>query len=306
MVMRMLRTRLVIVAASVAAALAASGGACGRLDFGFSAHVEVDARPGSNPDDAAIDAPFIADFADHCVVLLKMDEDKWIDHNGSGSGSGSGSNNPAGSGAGSGAATDLVNACDTGSNAGLLTGFANTTNDPVRGRVGLFTQDACIELGTNQELEATTAVTTMAWVKMTGNPVDSFGIVSKRQSVGSGGEYSMYIWTDSKIWADIDSENDRWGGTGAVPTNVWTQIAMVYDGTKPESERVRLYINGELDAVGPETSPSIPQLGSPLSIGCLPLFGPAQTFIGSLDDVGVWTRAFSPAEVRAWYQSTKM
>jgi len=108
------------------------------------------------------------------------------------------------------------------------------------------------------------------------------------------------------VWSDIEGEDDRWGGHDAVPSNVWTQVGMVYDGSKPPAERVRLYINGELDAVGAETSASITQAGSPLVVGCLPLFGPAQSFIGSLDDVGVWTRALSDAEVRAWYQATKM
>jgi hypothetical protein len=80
---------------------------------------------------------------------------------------------------------------------------------------------------------------------------------------------------------------------------------MVYDGSLLRGERIHVYLNGALDSVGPESSTSITPDGSPLAIGCLPLDGLVQNFIGELDDVAVWTRAFSAAEVAAWYDATK-
>ena len=92
-----------------------------------------------------------------------------------------------------------------------------------------------------------------------------------------------------------------------VSTALWTQITMVYDGSLPQDQRTRIYVNGVLDKVSGETSARISgsSSGAPLSVGCLPLDGIAQSFIGQLDDVGVWTRAFSDAEVAAWYELTR-
>jgi hypothetical protein len=214
-----------------------------------------------------------------------MDEDSWIDH---GSGSGSG--------------TDLVNEC-LPSAPGLATGGATPVVDPIRGKVGSFGPTSCVTLEDRAELRALSAVTTSAWVRMTGDPSGSFGIVAKRVNVG--GEYSMFIWTGSRVWVDIDTDNDRFTGAGSIPTDEWNQLTMVYDGSLLRGERIHVYINGVLDSVGPESSTSITPDGSPLAIGCLPLGGVAQSLVGELDDVAVWTRAFSTAEVAAWYDATK-
>jgi hypothetical protein len=130
-------------------------------------------------------------------------------------------------------------------------------------------------------------------------------VVSKRVDVNTGNEYSMFVRTDSHVFADIDGINDRFAGTATISTGVWTQITMVYDGLRSPAERMRIYVNGALDQIGGETSATIPQTHAPLSIGCLPLGGVAQSFVGQLDDVGVWTRALSDAEVAAWYDLTR-
>jgi hypothetical protein len=256
-------------------------------------------------DDAAPDAT-PADVTSGCVVLLHMDEAAWIDH-GAGSGSGSGSGSATGPGSTAAAVTpvDLVNACDA-ANPGLASGSsASPVSDPVRGMVGSFGVGACVRIKDEAPAHATTAVTTSAWVKMTGDPAGSFGVVSKRIDVNVGEEYDLFVWTGSQVYVDIDTQDNRFAGSGVVPTGEWTQLTMVYDGARSPAERVRIYINGVLDAVGSETSASIGQSGSPLSIGCLPLGTIAQSFEGQLDDVAVWTRAFTERDVAAWYAMTR-
>jgi hypothetical protein len=285
-------TSVVVVALAGAAAFAGSGG-CGRLAFDLLGHEPSDAQPG---DDAAADAT-PADVTSRCAVLLHMDEAAWIDH-GSGSGSGSGSVRAAVT------PTDLVNACDA-ANPGLASGSASPVSDPIRGTVGRFDANTCVQIKDEVPTRATTAVTTSAWIKMTGDPAGSFGVVSKRVSAGSGEEYDMFVWTGSRVYADIDSEDDRFPGRGTVPTGVWTQLTMVYDGAQLPAARVRIYVDGVLDTIGGETSARITQSGSPLSIGCLPLGGIAQSFEGELDDVAVWTRALTDRDVAAWYAMTR-
>jgi len=263
---------------------------CGR--FGFDPHEGSASAPppDTNPADAApTDAG--ADIPTGCAVLFRMNESAWIDH-----GSGAGSAAPG--------ATDLRNACDDG-NPGQAFGAPSPIVDQIRGTVGNFNDHSCVQLAQEAPARATAAVTTSAWVRMTGDPANSFGVVSKRVDVNTGNEYSMFVWTDSHVFADIDGINDRFAGPATISTGVWTQITMVYDGSRSQAERVRLYVNGALDQIGGETSATIPQTHSPLSIGCLPLGGFAQSFVGQLDDVGVWTRALSDAEVAAWYDLTR-
>lgn len=263
-------------------ALAATAG-CGRLGF---------ERPVADSSDAVVDTAPDAGFdvKAACAVLLHMNETAWIDHSGAGT-------PPPG-------ATDLFNECDA-ANPGLASGNPGPIADPIRGMVGDFNDRSCVQLTRETGARATTAVTTSAWLRMTGDPAGSFGVVSKRVDVSVGAEYNMFVWTDSRVYADIDDLNDRFSGIGAVPTGTWTQITMVYDGAQAPAERVRIYLNGMLDKVGGETSATIPQSQSPLSIGCLPIRGIAQSFVGQLDDVGVWTRAFSDADVTAWYEQTR-
>jgi len=248
--------------------------ACGRLDF--DAARAVDAPTAT--DALATDADPLGAFRDRCAVLLHMDETTW--------------------------ATGVDNAC-TPASGGQAVGAATVTDDAIRGRVGKLDTNGCVMIADAPAVRATTAVTTSAWVRMEGDPAASFGIVSKRVDYMVGTEYSSFVWTTSDVYADIDTENDRVGGTHAIPLDAWTQVTMVYDGALPQAQRTRIYVDGQLDAVGAESAATITQFHSPLAIGCLPLSGPGQTFIGYLDEVAIWTRALSAGEVASWYALTK-
>ena len=73
------------------------------------------------------------------------------------------------------------------------------------------------------------------------------------------------------------------------------------------SQRIRYYVDGNFTFAAPETSASIapPQMEPNLSVGCLPLSGPAESFIGALDDVVIWRRALASSEVAGWYMATR-
>jgi hypothetical protein len=121
-------------------------------------------------------------------------------------------------------------------------------------------------------------------------------------------EYTMFVWTDNTVWVDLDSRNDRNHGNKPLINGQWQQITVVYDGAQPAAARVRIYLDAELDAVLGETSASLTPYPSALSIGCLPELPatkPQIAFGGRIDDAGIWTRAFSPADVAAWYAATR-
>lgn len=218
-----------------------------------------------------------------CVMALHMDEASW-----------------------SGAAGEIHDAC--GSNHGTVMGSANTVANGVHGRAGSFSGNACITVANAPSLHGTTGLTLSAWILPTAlNGNDSNGVISKRIDFGNQPEYSLYVWTGNHAWVDLDGENDRFQGTASLSNNVWAQLTMVYDGSRPMAQRVRVYINGSLDVTMPETSASLTSYTSPLHIGCMPAPGAMiqQNFIGEIDEVVIWNRALSDAEITHWYTVTR-
>jgi hypothetical protein len=79
----------------------------------------------------------------------------------------------------------------------------------------------------------------------------------------------------------------------------------VFDGTRPASDRVRLFINGVADPLQHTTignlGTSLPSYDSPVHVGCTPapsaMPPTQQTFMGQLDNVTIWNRALSDAEI---------
>jgi hypothetical protein len=257
----------------------ALAGACGRA--GFDPSATVDGGSGDAVADAASTAP---DFGSGCIVGFAMNEATWI-----------------------GAA--VIDSCGGDNNGGAL-GAAATVDDPVRGRVGQFGGPSdCIQVADAPELDLGTAVTTSAWIFPTGlDGVTPRGVVAKRTDDQTDVAYTMFVWTDDHVVVDIDGENDEMPGDAVLENGRWQMITAVYDGTLPVAQRIRIYVDGVLDKVLPETSATIPANAAPLTVGCLPLQPPTidqQSFAGRLDDVGLWKDAFTAAEVQAWFQATR-
>jgi hypothetical protein len=80
--------------------------------------------------------------------------------------------------------------------------------------------------------------------------------------------------------------------------NVWTHLSATYDG-----QNIKIYINGTLDASYPYVS-SVPinsgaiLFGKQLGTG---VFADNFNMLGKLDDIGIWNRALTTAEIQALY-----
>lgn len=217
-----------------------------------------------------------------CVLALHMDEDKWT-----------------------GAPNEVVDACG-GDNPGTLRGTANTVATGVKGRAGDFSGSACIDIPDANVLHGINGLTMSAWIYPKAlNATDSNGVISKRTAMGNMSEYNLYVWTRNHAWVDLDNEMPRIEGNTAIANDAWTQITMVYDGTKPEAQRVRMYINEKLDLTTTDTKATLTAYTSTLHIGCMPTATIQQNFIGQLDEVVIWNRALSEAELALWYNNTK-
>jgi hypothetical protein len=255
---------------------------CGRFSF------DRDADPPADAVDA-VDAPGdpAARFGADCVVGLELDEPSWT-----------------------GAPGEVLDSCG-GDNNGTAVQNARPTDDAIRGRTGLFPPPSgCIQIPDAQALHPTTALTLSAWVyPLSLDGTNPYGVIAKRTDFEmDDAEYTMFVWTGDTVWVDLDGRNDRNHGNKPLVNGQWQQVTVVYDGALAAPLRVKIYIDAVLDAVLVETSVSLTPRANPLSIGCLPelpITDPQIAFGGRIDDVGIWTRAFSPAEVTAWYLVTK-
>ncbi len=158
----------------------------------------------------------------------------------------------------------------------------------------------------NSSLNIVTDLTISSWVKVADLPQyrTAYTIVAKRELGGSQMPYLMGVNMQYGLPDDYNrflfgSANGNYQNKESVqlPNQSWCQVATSISGSQ-----IAFYLNGEL--VGVDTiNPSLraPNNG-PLVIGSGQRTDiPAEFFNGLIDDVRIYNRAFSNAEVRALY-----
>ena len=193
-----------------------------------------------------------------------------------------------------GAGTAIADQSGTGNN-GTLTNV--TWAGPTGGKYG----NALTFNGTNASasipgtasLDLTTGMTLEAWVRPTtlGN---SYRTVLMKERSGSV-SYSMYAnvsGTPNVPVGEVYVGGYRdAAGTAQLPLNTWTHLATTYNGSV-----LALYVNGaqvgQLLLTG-----AMPTSTSPLKIGGNAIWG--EWFSGQIDEVRVYNRALSAAELQA-------
>jgi hypothetical protein len=239
--------------------------------------------------DGSIDsnvAPIPSHLLAGCEVHLAMDESTW--------------------------SAGLVDSC--GGHAATAIDGAVPDLDPERGGVGRFVGgSSCVFIPDAPELRGGSAVTVSAWVRPEQLSPDGFGIVSKRTNYGADAAYTVFVWASANgtgpvnhLYVDIDTEDDRYEDPIDTLLNAWHQVTMSYDGSQTAGERIAVYVDGAFRAFATESASSIPvpETPPPVAIGCLPIDGPAQALVGTLDDVIIWSRALPASEVTEWYDAT--
>ncbi|MFZ2898546.1 MAG: LamG-like jellyroll fold domain-containing protein, partial [Saprospiraceae bacterium] len=103
------------------------------------------------------------------------------------------------------------------------------------------------------------------------------------------------------LYFRVCGAGDSYGYVNSVlPTNTWTHIACVYDGTQTgNANRLKIYVNGVQQTLTflntiPATTPNS---GNPLTLGSFN--GGLHPFGGALDEVRIWNTARTQAEIQA-------
>jgi glucose/arabinose dehydrogenase/PKD repeat protein len=152
-----------------------------------------------------------------------------------------------------------------------------------------------VDVPDSSSLDLTTGMTLEAWVKPTTISGWRTAILKERGTTNMA--YSLYPSNDAgkPTVENFTSAVNPASGSAALALNAWTHLASTYDGTN-----LRLYVNGSLAATKAATGP-MPNTANPLRIGGNTVWG--DYFSGLIDEVRVYNRALSEAEVKADMQA---
>jgi hypothetical protein len=154
-------------------------------------------------------------------------------------------------------------------------------------------EESCVTIADAEDLRITEELTVEAWVRP--HSVSDQPIIYKDSYGHKGHQLAIGLYETGKPEAFLaegyEGEYDSVEGSESLEANVWTHLAFTYDGGK-----MRLYVNGEL-AASKAHSEGAPWGEGDLVIGCNPNY-PPERFEGLIDEVRVYNRALSDAELR--------
>jgi hypothetical protein len=163
-----------------------------------------------------------------------------------------------------------------------------------------------VNIAHSASLALSSGMTLEAWVNPSANAGtganDGWRTVIMKERAGVGLAYALYgndgNTNPSRPAGYIRNANtDKEATAGpALPVGVWTHLAVTYDGTS-----IRLYVNGVLRSTTGSAGGGIAASTSPLRIGGNTVFSVPGTeyFAGLIDEVRIYNRALSTAEITA-------
>jgi hypothetical protein len=190
-----------------------------------------------------------------------------------------------------GTGTAAADSSGTGNN-GVLNGPAWTAAGKFGGALSFDGVNDWVTIADANSLDLSSRLTLEAWIRPT-SIADWSSVILKERGTG-GLAYSLYAadGANRPPSAYIYRSRDVAAvGTAALPPNAWSHLAATYDGAN-----VRLYVNGALAATTAITG-NIAATTNPLRIGGNAVWG--EFFSGLIDEVRVYNRALSLAEVQA-------
>jgi glucose/arabinose dehydrogenase len=175
------------------------------------------------------------------------------------------------------------------SNTGTISGATRTTGHAGNGLTFDGVNDM-VTIADSNSLDLTTGMTLEAWVRPAALGTTWRTVVLKEQP--NQLVYALYAGTDtaSRPAGHVFTTSDRGLlGPSALPLNTWSHLAMTWDGTTQ-----RMYVNGAQVSSTALTGTARTST-SPLRIGGNTVW--PEWFNGVLDDVRVYNRALTAAEV---------
>jgi hypothetical protein len=179
-------------------------------------------------------------------------------------------------------------------NTGTISGATRVTGGKHAGALSFNGTNNYVRVADSASLDLTNGMTLEAWVQPTTSDKAWRTVVLKEHTTGLA--YSLYSNDDTARPGTSEraagaGRDTSTAGTAALPANKWSHVAATFDGGT-----LRIYVNGAL--VGSKALGGSLAVGSgPLKIGGNAVWG--EWFKGLIDDVRVYNRALSTADIAA-------
>lgn len=146
----------------------------------------------------------------------------------------------------------------------------------------------------------TTDVTVCAWVNA--HSLSGFTRVWSCGTTGARNQYSL-MFNAARLLFQINNTGHNSPADGSITVDEWWHVAFVFDDS---ANNIKFYFNGDLDPTQPTTTEVIGTGIPGFVIGCAsPNNEGTQQFDGFIDDVRVYRRTLSGAEMKALYDDSR-
>jgi hypothetical protein len=149
---------------------------------------------------------------------------------------------------------------------------------------------AWVTVPNHPALNPTNDFTVSAWVYATSLPSDACVIYKETSSALTYALYATNVFGGPAVWVTKGGSFFNATGPTTISTNTWTHLAGTFDGSF-----LRVYVNGALASSSALAAP-IDMDNGPIRIGGNPGW-PGEVFAGKIDEVRVYNRAQSAAEI---------
>ncbi|WP_197454166.1 DUF4347 domain-containing protein [Stieleria varia] len=151
-----------------------------------------------------------------------------------------------------------------------------------------------VEVAENESLRLTEGTYSQsAWIRPTSYDDGYHGVIGYQQGTSVGTRYPFIYVRNDAIYAGFGTGGNTWKGVVAdnvITINAWNHVAVSFDGTT-----MQLFVNGEVVATNSNFGGSAP----PTTFAQLNIGRINNQFIGDIDEVRMYDRAISGAEVSA-------
>lgn len=149
-----------------------------------------------------------------------------------------------------------------------------------------------IDVGPNESLRLTEGTYSQAaWIKPTSTDDLYHGVIGYQAGNSVGTRYPFVYVRNDAIYAGFGTGGNTWKGVvadGVITIGTWNHVAVSFDGTT-----MQLFVNGEIVGTNSSFGGSLPPTDfAQLNIGRI-----NNQFIGQIDEVRMYDRAISGAEV---------
>lgn len=186
------------------------------------------------------------------------------------------------------------------------------TGGQVGGAMDFDGADDRVDVGSDATLDNLSAMTIVAWIKPdTLGEGPSLGrIIGKTSSAGTttAGGWTLNLDTTNRLTFDVDYNTTDFrqrAANNSITLNQWQQVAVTWTGSATATN-AKLYVNGVETSYATTTNGTggrVDDSAQSISIGNPP-GRTDRTFDGKIDNVRIYNRALSAAEIATLYDTT--